>query len=208
MLPTSKRIFDLTISALALLLLLPILLLVALVVRLFLGRPVLLRQERPGLNAKAFTLLKFRTMTYARDARGELLPDAQRLTALGRFFRSTSLDELPELINVIRGDMSLVGPRPLLSQYLDRYTAEQLRRHTIKPGITGWAQIHGRNGLEWNQKFALDLWYVDHQSLWLDLVILAKTARLVLSREGIAKPGYATMPEFLGASVEREKGNA
>jgi sugar transferase EpsL len=203
-----KRAFDITVSCLSLLFSLPILLTVALLVRLFLGKPILFRQDRPGLNAKSFTLLKFRTMTHARDVRGELLPDAQRLTALGRFLRSTSLDELPELINVIRGEMSLVGPRPLLPQYLDRYTSEQMRRHEVKPGITGWAQIHGRNRVDWNQKFALDLWYVDHQSFWLDLSILARTAKLVLTREGITKLGYATMPEFLGASVEREKGNA
>jgi lipopolysaccharide/colanic/teichoic acid biosynthesis glycosyltransferase len=208
MLPTIKRTFDVTVSCLALLFLLPILLMVALLVRLFLGKPVLFRQDRPGLNAKSFTLLKFRTMTYARDAKGELLPDSQRLTALGRLLRSTSLDELPELINVIRGEMSLVGPRPLLPQYLNRYTPEQMRRHEVKPGITGWAQIHGRNRLDWNQKFALDLWYVDHQSFWLDLSILAQTAKLVLTREGITKLGCATMPEFIGANVEQEKGNA
>jgi sugar transferase EpsL len=206
--PTIKRIFEVTVSCLALLFLLPILFMVALLVRLSLGKPVFFRQDRPGLNAKSFTLLKFRTMTYVRDVRGELLPDSQRLTALGRFLRSTSLDELPELINVIRGEMSLVGPRPLLPQYLNRYTPEQMRRHEVKPGITGWAQIHGRNGLDWNQKFALDLWYVDHQSFWLDLSILAKTAKLVLTREGITKLGCATMPEFLGANVEQEKGNA
>jgi sugar transferase EpsL len=206
--PTIKRIFDVTVSCLALLFLLPILLMVALLVRLSLGKPVLFRQDRPGLNARPFTLFKFRTMTYARDAGGKLLPDSQRLTALGRFLRSTSLDELPELINVIHGEMSLVGPRPLLPQYLERYTRAQMRRHEVKPGITGWAQIHGRNGLDWNRKFALDLWYVDHQSFWLDLSIFARTAKLVLTREGIAKLGYATMPEFLGASVERENGNA
>jgi len=206
--PTIKRTFDVTVSCLALLFLLPILLTVALLVRLFLGKPVLFRQDRPGFNAKSFTLFKFRTMTDGRDVKGELLPDAQRLTALGRFLRNTSLDELPELINVIRGEMSLVGPRPLLPQYLNRYTPEQMRRHEVKPGITGWAQIHGRNGLEWNQKFALDLWYVDHQSFWLDLSILATTAKLVLTREGITKLGCATMPEFLGANVEQEKGSA
>jgi len=206
--PTLKRTLDVTVSCVALLFLLPILLTVALLVRLFLGKPVLFRQERPGLNAKSFTLLKFRTMTYVRDAQDQLLPDAQRLTVLGRFLRSTSLDELPELINVIRGEMSLVGPRPLLPRYLNRYTPEQMRRHEVKPGITGWAQIHGRNRLDWNQKFALDLWYVHHQSFWLDLSILAKTAKLVLTREGITKLGSATMPEFLGANVEQEKGNA
>jgi sugar transferase EpsL len=206
--PTIKRAFDVAVSCVALLLLLPILLTVALLVRLFLGKPVVFRQDRPGFNAKSFTLLKFRTMTYARDPKGELLPDAQRLTALGRLLRGTSLDELPELINVIRGEMSLVGPRPLLPQYLNRYTPQQMRRHEVKPGITGWAQIHGRNRLDWNRKFALDLWYVDHQSFWLDLSILARTAKLVLTREGVAKRGYATMPEFLGASIEQEKGNA
>jgi sugar transferase EpsL len=206
--PTIKRTFDVTVSCVALLLLLPILLTVAMLVRLFLGKPVLFRQDRPGLNATSFTLLKFRTMTYVRDVKGELLPDALRLTALGRFLRSTSLDELPELINVIRGEMSLVGPRPLLPQYLNRYTPEQLRRHEVKPGISGWAQIHGRNGLDWNPKFALDLWYLDHQSFWLDLFILAKTAKLVLTREGIAKRGCATMPEFLGANVDQGKNNA
>jgi sugar transferase EpsL len=208
MFPTMKRTFDFMVSCVVLLLLLPVLLTVALLVRLVLGKPVLFRQDRPGLNAKSFTLLKFRTMTCARDANGELLADSQRLTALGRFLRSTSLDELPELLNVIRGEMSLVGPRPLLAQYLDRYTPEQMRRHEIKPGVTGWAQIHGRNGLDWNQKFALDLWYIDHQSFWLDLSILARTTKLVLTREGISQRGYATMPEFLGANVERENGNA
>ncbi len=203
-----KRLFDFTISCVALLLLLPTLLIVALLVRWFLGSPVLFRQVRPGLNAKSFTLLKFRTMAYVRDARGELLPDRQRLTTLGRFLRSASLDELPALINVIRGEMSLVGPRPLLPQYLDRYTPEQMRRHEVKPGITGWAQVHGRNALDWDQKFALDLWYVDHQSFWLDLRILAKTARLVLTREGIARPGHATMPEFLGATTRYKGGSS
>jgi sugar transferase EpsL len=206
--PTIKRTFDVTVSCVALLLLLPLLLAVAMLVRWFLGKPVLFRQDRPGLNARSFTLLKFRTMNYARDVNGELLPDALRLTALGRFLRSTSLDELPELINVIRGEMSLVGPRPLLPQYLNRYTPEQMRRHEVKPGISGWAQIHGRNNLDWNQKFALDLWYLDHQSFWLDLSILATTAELVLTREGIAKRGSATMPEFLGANVEQGKNNA
>jgi lipopolysaccharide/colanic/teichoic acid biosynthesis glycosyltransferase len=203
-----KRVFDLLIGITALLVLSPALVAIAIVIRVLLGPPILFRQRRPGLDGRLFTCLKFRTMTDARDERGELLPDAQRLTALGRFLRSTSLDELPELINVVRGEMSLVGPRPLLPRYLTRYTPEQMRRHEIKPGITGWAQIHGRNGVDWNQKFVLDLWYVDHQSLWLDLSILARTAKLVLTREGITKRGCATMPEFLGANVEQEKGKA
>lgn len=205
---TTKRAFDFAFSIAALVLLSPLFFVLAILVRSFLGKPVLFRQDRPGLDAKSLTLLKFRTMTDARDAQGQLLPDAQRLTALGRFLRSTSLDELPELINVIRGEMSLVGPRPLLPQYLDRYTTEQMRRHEVKPGITGWAQIHGRNALDWNDKLALDLWYVDHQSFWLDLRILAKTVGHVLRREGIAQPGHVTMPEFLGTGIEQEKGNA
>jgi lipopolysaccharide/colanic/teichoic acid biosynthesis glycosyltransferase len=203
-----KPVFDLCLSLTTLVLLLPILLMVAVLVRLVLGKPILFRQERPGLNARPFTLFKFRTMTDARDADGQFLPDAQRLTPLGQFLRSTSLDELPELLNVIRGEMSLVGPRPLLSQYLNRYTPEQMRRHEVKPGITGWAQVHGRNALDWNKKLALDLWYVDHQSLWLDFSILARTAGQVLRREGIAQPGHVTMPEFLGTNIEQKKGNA
>jgi sugar transferase EpsL len=204
----TKRAFDFVVSGIALVLLLPLFFMVAILVRLALGRPTLFRQNRPGLNAKSFTLLKFRTMTATRGASGELLPDAQRLTAVGRFLRSTSVDELPELINVLRGEMSLVGPRPLLSQYLDRYTPEQMRRHEVKPGITGWVQVNGRNALEWNEKFALDLWYVDHHCFWLDLRILVKTGRHLLKREGIAQHGHVTMPEFLGARSGHEKGNA
>jgi sugar transferase EpsL len=208
MTPRTKRVFDLALSCLLLVFLSPLLLAVALLVRLFLGTPILFRQDRPGLGTKIFTCLKFRTMTDARDSKGELLPDSQRLTVLGRFLRSVSIDELPELINVIRGEMSLVGPRPLLPQYLERYTAEQMRRHEVKPGITGWAQINGRNNLDWNQKFALDLWYIDHQSVWLDLRILARTAWRVFRCDGIAQPGHTTMPEFLGVEPEREEGNA
>jgi sugar transferase EpsL len=204
----TKRVFDFAVSSMAIVLLSPLFLIVAILVRMSFGRPILFRQNRPGMNAKSFTLLKFRTMTHERDAKGELLPDAQRLTVLGRFLRSTSLDELPELINIIRGEMSLVGPRPLLSEYLDRYTRRQMRRHEVKPGITGWVQVNGRNALAWDQKFALDLWYVDHQSFWLDLRILAKTVWLVLRREGITQPGYSTMPEFLGVRTEHKKGNA
>ncbi len=203
-----KRVFDFVISSLALVVLSPIVLMVALIVRLFLGGPVLFCQDRPGLHGKLFRLFKFRTMTSERKVNGELLPDAERLTPVGRFLRSSSLDELPGLINVIRGDISLVGPRPLLSEYLDRYTPEQKRRHAVKPGITGWAQINGRNTIDWNQKFALDLWYVDHQGFYLDLRILAKTASLVLRRKGITQVGCASMPEFLGVRIDHEKGTA
>ena len=176
---TIKRAFDLTLALLALTILSPMIGLIALLVWLELGSPVLFRQQRPGLHGRAFTLYKFRTMTDARDAQANLLPDAERLTPLGRFLRSTSLDELPELFNVLKGDMSLVGPRPLLMRYLDRYTPEQMRRHQVKPGITGWAQVNGRNVLTWEQKFALDVWYVDHASLWLDLKILHPFLRIL-----------------------------
>jgi len=197
---TIKRAFDLTLALLALTVLFPMIGLIALLVWLKLGSPILFRQQRPGLHSEPFTLYKFRTMTDARDAQGNLLPDAERLTPLGRFLRSTSLDELPELFNVLKGDMSLVGPRPLLMQYLGRYTPEQLRRHQVKPGITGWAQVNGRNVLTWEQKFALDVWYVDHWSLWLDLKIIAGTVWKVLVREGISQPGQATAQEFMGQS--------
>ena len=193
-----KRLFDLIFAVPALILLLPILALLALLVRLRLGSPVLFRQQRPGLGGRPFTLLKFRTMTAARDVQGNLLPDAERLIPFGRFLRVTSLDELPELLNVLKGDMSLVGPRPLLMQYLDRYTAHQMRRHDIKPGITGCVQVCGRNVLTWEQKFTLDVWYVNHSSLWLDLRIILLTAWKVLIREGISQPGYATVKEFTG----------
>jgi len=206
--PASKRILDVTLSSLALLALAPILGVLSVLVRFRLGSPILFRQQRTGLHGQLFTCLKFRTMTDARDANGQLLPDAQRLTPLGRFLRSTSLDELPELFNVIRGEMSLVGPRPLLPQFLNRYSPEQMRRHEVKPGITGWAQVNGRNALDWNRKFELDLWYVDHRSLWLDLKILARTTRQVLTCVGISRPGHATMPEFMGVSTKREQGNA
>jgi sugar transferase EpsL len=193
-----KRAFDLTTSLLLLLLFSPLLGLLALLVRLCLGSPVVFRQQRPGLYGKPFTIYKFRTMTDARDSQGNLLPDKQRLTLFGRFLRSTSLDELPELFNVLKGDMSLVGPRPLMMQYLERYTPEQMRRHEVKPGITGWAQVNGRNAITWEQRFVLDVWYVDHCSLWLDLKIIALTAWKVLAREGISQPGQATMEEFMG----------
>jgi len=163
------------------------------------GSPVFFRQERPGLGGKPFRLVKFRTMTAASDPATQLQSDGQRLTGLGRFLRRTSIDELPQLWNVVRGEMSLVGPRPLLMQYLPRYSSEQARRHDVLPGITGWAQVHGRNALSWEEKFALDVWYVDHQSFWLDLNILATTVLRVIRPEGIASNGHATMPEFMGS---------
>lgn len=196
--PLIKRLFDLLFSALLLVLLSPLLLLVSLLVRLNLGAPVFFRQQRPGYRGKPFWILKFRTMRDARDEQGNLLPDAQRLTRLGHFLRSSSLDELPELINVLRGEMSLVGPRPLLMQYLPLYNAEQAKRHNLPPGITGWAQINGRNALSWPEKFRLDVWYVEHWGLGLDLKILALTVWKVLQREGISQPGQATMEEFRG----------
>ncbi|GIV76570.1 MAG: UDP-phosphate galactose phosphotransferase [Litorilinea sp.] len=193
-----KRFLDCLLVSLILILLAPLLLLLALVIRWKMGTPVLFRQQRPGLFARPFTLYKFRTMTQERDAAGALLPDAQRLTPLGRFLRQTSLDELPELFNVLKGDMSLVGPRPLLMHYLDRYNATQMRRHLVRPGITGWAQIHGRNAISWEEKLARDVWYVDHLSLLLDLWILLRTVWVVLRREGISQPGEATVREFMG----------
>lgn len=200
-----KRLIDLALSVPALILLSPGLLLLGGLVGFQLGSPVLFRQPRPGLRGQLFTLLKFRTMRDARDAQGNVLPDAERLTALGRFLRSTSLDELPELFNVLKGDMSLVGPRPLLMQYLDRYTPEQARRHEVKPGITGWAQVNGRNALTWERKFELDVWYVEHQSLWLDLKIIAFTIWKIIKREGINQPGQATAEEFKGSLKNHEQ---
>jgi sugar transferase EpsL len=191
-----KRLFDLTVALSALVLFAPALLLLALLVRLKLGAPVLFSQQRPGLHGRIFTIWKFRTMTDARGSDGRLKPDAERLTALGRWLRSTSLDELPELWNVVRGDMSLVGPRPLLVSYLERYSQEQARRHEVRPGVTGWAQINGRNATDWAERLRLDVWYVDHCSFWLDLRILMKTVVLVFRREGISAPGEATMSEF------------
>jgi len=192
-----KRALDLVLASLAIAILSPLMLAVAVLVRILLGKPLLFRQRRPGSLARPFTVFKFRTMREARDAAGNLLPDAERLTRFGRFLRSTSLDELPELFNVIRGEMSLVGPRPLLLEYLPRYDMFQRRRHEVKPGMTGWAQVNGRNALTWNEKFALDVWYVDHGSLMLDLKILLHTLVSVLRRDGISRPGHATMPEFL-----------
>ncbi len=198
--PLSKRLFDLILASLSLILLSPLLLLTALAVRLGLGKPVLFRQPRPGYKGRIFTLYKFRTMRDVLAPDGTPLPDERRLTALGRFLRATSLDELPELINVLRGEMSLVGPRPLLVKYLPLYTPEQMRRHDVLPGITGWAQINGRNTLTWQEKFRLDVWYVDHWSLWLDVKILFLTVWKVLRREGISQPGQATASEFDGTN--------
>lgn len=191
-----KRIFDLIVSALAITGLFPLLIILTVAVRWQLGSPIFFRQQRPGMEGKPFRLFKFRTMTDARDVDGKLLPDKQRLTGFGRFLRSTSLDELPELLNVLKGDMSLVGPRPLLMQYLTRYTPEQARRHEVKPGLTGWAQVNGRNALTWEEKFKLDVWYVDNQSFWLDIKIIFITIWKILKREGINQQDQATMQEF------------
>jgi sugar transferase EpsL len=201
---TGKRTFDLGLGIVALIVLSPVIAAIALVVRMMLGYPVLFRQVRPGCGGRPFTCLKFRTMTDARDANGNLLSDAERLTPFGCLLRSTSLDELPELINVIRGEMSLVGPRPLLTQYMDRYTDEQMRRHEVKPGITGWAQINGRNNASWDQKFAYDVWYVDNRSFWLDLKIILLTVWKTLKREGISEPGHVTMQEFRGVNTAKD----
>jgi sugar transferase EpsL len=198
-----KRLVDLILILILLPFWLPLLLLIVLAVRAKLGCPVFFRQNRPGFQGRLFKLCKFRTMTDQRDALGSLLPDAQRLPPFGRWLRSTSLDELPELFNVIRGEMSLVGPRPLLVQYLDRYTPEQARRHEVRPGLTGWAQVNGRNVITWADKFKLDVWYVDHRSLWLDLKISFLTLKKVLRREGISAAGDATMPEFQGTMGQR-----
>lgn len=194
-----KRFFDVVIVIPALVVLAPVMAIIALLIRIKLGPGVFFRQQRPGLYGKPFTMLKFRTMTDACDAQGNLLPDDQRLTPFGRFLRSTSLDELPELLCVLRGEMSLVGPRPLLMQYLERYTPEQRRRHEVLPGITGLAQINGRNALSWEQKFAYDVQYVDQLSFWLDVKILFLTLWKVIKREGISQPGCATAEEFRGS---------
>jgi len=197
---TLKRAIDVTVAVTILTVCSPLLACVAMLIRWRLGRPMLFRQQRSGLHGRPFFLYKFRTMTDARQPDGTLKPDAERITALGRFLRNTSIDELPQLWNVLRGEMSLVGPRPLLMEYLDRYTPEESRRHDVKPGITGWAQVSGRNAISWEQKFELDVWYVDHWTLALDWLILLKTALKVLKREGICAGTYATMPEFLGSA--------
>jgi sugar transferase EpsL len=193
-----KRLFDLALTIPVLTLLAPFFVLLACLVRFKLGTPIFFYQQRPGLNGRPFIIYKFRTMTDARDAQGNLLPDKDRLTWFGQFLRSTSLDELPELFNVLKGEMSLVGPRPLLMRYLDRYTPEQKRRHAVKPGLTGWAQINGRNATLWPEKFIQDVWYVDHQSLELDLKIIALTTWKVVKRDGISEQGHVTASEFMG----------
>ena len=197
-----KRLLDVVLSVAALVLVSPVLVCTFVVVRYALGTPVIFRQKRPGNNARLFTLFKFRTMAYATGANGAPLPDDLRLTKVGQVIRRLSLDEIPQLFNVLRGDMSLVGPRPLLEQYLERYTPEQARRHLVKPGITGWAQVNGRNALTWDQKLELDIWYVDHASLRLDLKILLLTVLRVLKRDGINSPGEATAPEFMGSRAK------
>lgn len=197
-----KRILDTAIAALGLLLLLPLLVILAGLVWIFLRRPVLFRQHRPGLHGRPFLLCKFRTMNQKKSADGKLLPDSDRVTPFGRFLRSSSLDELPQLWNVLLGQMSLVGPRPLLMEYLDRYSPDQARRQDVVPGITGWSQVNGRNALDWDEKLALDIWYVDHCSLALDMKILWATARKVLLREGITRKDHASMPEFIGAASD------
>lgn len=193
-----KRIIDILVSSLGLVILLPVILAVAVLVCFFLGRPVLFRQQRPGYKGKPFDIYKFRTMTDERDSKGNLLSDSARLTRLGRFLRRLSMDELPEIFNILRGDMSLVGPRPLLMEYLPRYSSEQRRRHDVYPGLTGWAQINGRNAITWQDKFKLDVWYVDHWSFWLDFRIILMTLWKVIKREGINQPGQETIEYFKG----------
>lgn len=200
--PVIKRLFDLCLAVPGLIVSLPIMAVIALALRIKAGSPVIFRQARPGLQGEIFTVYKFRTMSNLVDKDGKLLSDEQRLFPLGKFLRATSLDELPELFNILRGEMSLVGPRPLLIAYLDRYTPEQARRHDVLPGVTGWAQINGRNILTWEEKFCLDVWYVDHWSFWLDIKILWKTAGSVLRREGINQPGMATAEEFKGTGKD------
>ncbi len=197
-----KSILDRVIAAIALLFLFPLLLMISFAIYTRMGRPILFTQPRPGKDSCIFSFYKFRTMTNDRDALGNLLPDEKRLTALGQFLRETSLDELPQLWNVLKGDMSFVGPRPLVVLYLDRYTPEQARRHEIQPGITGWAQINGRNAITWEERFNLDVWYIDHWSLWLDLKILLLTVWKVLQRDGISQAGHVTMEEFKGKCHE------
>jgi len=195
-----KRLFDILLATIILVLASPLFLFGVLVVRFAMGRPIYFRQHRPGYKGEPFVLYKFRTMREARDASGRALPDAERLTRWGLLLRRTSIDELPQLINVLKGDMSMVGPRPLLMEYLPLYSSDQMRRHDVRPGITGWAQVNGRNALRWEERFRLDVWYVEHCSFWLDMKILALTAKKVIVREGISAAGEATMPTFTGSS--------
>ncbi len=196
--PVIKRLLDILFSLLVLVLFSPILILISLLVLITLGTPILFRQKRPGYKSKIFEIFKFRTMRSGLDQDGNLLPDEQRITSLGKALRSLSLDELPEVINILRGEMSWVGPRPLLVEYLDRYNTEQIRRHDVLPGLTGWAQIHGRNALTWEDKFALDVWYVDNWSLWLDIKIFFMTIWKVITREGINQAGHISAEVFMG----------
>ena len=204
----AKRALDVAVSLSALVVLSPLMLLVAAAVAVKLGRPVLFRQKRPGLDSRPFTILKFRTMTDKRGPDGSLLPDCERLPAFGKWLRSTSLDELPELWNVLVGEMSLVGPRPLMMQYLPRYSERQSRRHDVRPGVTGWAQVNGRNAISWDEKLEMDVWYIENWSLGLDFRILARTLRSIVRREGIAAQGSATMPEFMGSGRDLDMGTA
>lgn len=197
-----KRIFDFTVATLLLVLLSPVILLLALLIRIKLGNPIFFRQSRPGLMGKPFRIYKFRTMTLARDSAGDLLADQARLTDFGNFLRKYSLDELPQLFNVLLGDLSLVGPRPLLIEYLPLYSEEQYRRHEVRPGITGWAQVNGRNALNWESRFELDVWYVDNHTFWLDIKILVMTIKKTLNHDGINEHGQATMSKFTGRSDE------
>jgi lipopolysaccharide/colanic/teichoic acid biosynthesis glycosyltransferase len=196
----AKRLLDVSLASISLLIFLPLLLLLAATIRIVLGRPVLFTQQRPGIHGRPFQLVKFRTMSDEKDNQGRLLPDSKRLTKFGKLIRASSLDELPELWNVLRGEMSLVGPRPLLMEYMALYTPEQRRRHEVRPGITGWAQVNGRNSLSWEERFALDVWYVDNRSLRLDLRIMLLTVRKVIAREGISAAGEATMSKFRGSA--------
>lgn len=198
-----KRIFDLIIVLPLLVLLAPLMVVLAVINRFVHGSPVLFRQKRPGLHGRPFTFLKFRTMTSERDEQGDLLPDEARLTRFGKFLRSTSLDELPSLLNVLKGDMSLVGPRPLLMEYLPLYNAKQKRRHEVKPGITGWVQVNGRNALSWKEKFEKDLWYVENQGFWLDVKILFLTIVVIVKRDGISANEHQTMPKFRGSGDDK-----
>ena len=198
-----KQLFDKILALVLIILFSPIYIIVSLLILLKMGRPIFFRQQRPGYKEKIFGIYKFRTMTNDKDENGELLPDEKRLPALGRFLRSMSLDELPELFNVLKGDMSIVGPRPLMMKYLDRYTPEQARRHEVKPGITGWAQINGRNAISWEDKFKLDVWYVDNWSVMLDIKIILKSIWMVITRQGITQQGRATVDEFMGTQQHK-----